>query len=48
MEPLSGIVDDSGGVVWVELFGRECRRGGLVVGNQAVALNRRRAWVVDV
>ncbi len=30
---------------WVELFGRECRRGGLVVGNQAVALNRRKAWV---
>ena len=30
---------------WVELFGRECRRGGLVVGNQAVALNRRHAWV---
>jgi hypothetical protein len=32
-------------VGWVELFGRECRRGGLVVGNQAVALNRRHAWV---
>ena len=31
---------------WVELFGRECRPGGLIVGNQAVALNRRNAWVV--
>jgi hypothetical protein len=30
---------------WVELFGRECRRGGLVIGNQAVALNRSDAWV---
>ena len=32
-------------LTWVELFGRECRRGGLVVGNQAVALNRRHAWL---
>ncbi len=48
MEPLSGLVEDGGGVAWVELFGRECRRGGLVVGNQAVALNRRHAWVADV
>ena len=33
------------GMWWTELFGRECRRGGLVVGNQAVALNRRNAWL---
>ena len=36
------------GLTWVELFGRECRRGGLVVGDQAVALNRRDAWVSAV
>jgi N6-adenosine-specific RNA methylase IME4 len=38
-------IDASAPYCWTELFGRECRRGGFVVGNQAVALNRRDAWV---
>ena len=32
---------------WVELFGRECRPGGLVIGNQAIALNRLNSWVLQ-
>ena len=45
---IDGLAGDAAAAAsWIELFGRECRPGGLIVGNQAVALNRLDAWVVQ-